>query len=97
MDEDNNPDLNLTQLGEKFESKKEGWVHFDDEYGWTFNDWVEGTQHWKDIPKVTKDKFLLRQHSHYWEHTQQAWILSQVQNICLCFRHRWAASLTDKT
>jgi hypothetical protein len=66
MDEDN-PDLSLIQLEEKFEAKKEIWAHFDDEYGWTFNDWVEMTQNWKNIPKATKDTFLLRHHSHYWE------------------------------
>jgi hypothetical protein len=62
QDEDN-PDLNLIQLEERFEAEKEIWAHFDDEYGWAFNDWVEMTQNWKDIPKATKDNFLLRQHS----------------------------------
>jgi hypothetical protein len=40
--------------------------------GWTFIDRVEMTQNWKDISKAMKDKFLVGQHSPYWEHTQQA-------------------------
>jgi hypothetical protein len=97
MDEDNNPDLNLIQLEENFEAQKEtSWACFDNKYGWTFYDWVEMTQNWKDISKAMKDKFPLGQHSLFsWEHAQQGWILPQVQNECRCPRRRWAASLID--
>jgi len=85
------------------------WAHFDEKQGWTFKKWKEMTQTWKDIPKGTKDKaspflsedmkdnFLLGRHSRYWEHAQQAWILSQAQNEHISSRRRWAASLIDKT
>ena len=53
MDEDN-PDLNWIQVEEKFNAKKEIWAHFYEKYGWTFDDWVEMTQNWKDISKARR-------------------------------------------
>jgi hypothetical protein len=54
MDVDN-PDLNLIQLEEKFEAKREIWAHFVmmNMAGHTMTG-LGMTQNWKDIPKATK-------------------------------------------
>jgi hypothetical protein len=52
--------LNPAQLDKTFEEigKEDNTVlvHFNDEDAWTFNIWMEFTQHLKDVQKETNDK-----------------------------------------